>query len=98
MRIATLDGKDPFEIIPITFDFQNLVTAIDSVTLAITLSNGTDPNVAQMLYNTAVVSGTQVTQLIRNGVDNAVYRIRADIVSGNEKYAMVIQMPVLEIS
>ena len=89
MAAKYISSKDPSELIPITFDFSGLVTSIDTIaSIAISVISGTDPNVATMLYSSAQKTGTNVIQLVQNGVNNAAYKIRADIVSGSEKYAI----------
>ncbi len=94
-KTRVLDDKAPDEIIPVTFEFGSLVTAIDSVlSVAVTVHKGTDANPSTMILNAASVSGTDVTQLIQNGVDAVVYEIRALIQSGQTKYAIKAYLPV----
>jgi len=83
------------EIIPIIFDFTamlNTITSINSV--SITVKTGIDANVSAMIEGVPQISGTSIIQLIKNGVAGASYYIRADVVSGAEKYALAAILPV----
>lgn len=96
-RIVTIDYKAPYEVIPVTFDFSALVGSITSATVSITVKTGTDPGVGSMLFGSYVLSGLTVRQLVQNGLNNVIYLLRANIVSGNEKYSLACYLPVVEI-
>lgn len=96
--IIDVSSKAPAEIVPVTFNFSKLVTLIDSAVITNTVVTGTDASSATMLLNAATITGATVTQLIRNGVDGNIYRIRAEIVSGSAKYAMAMDLPIKELS
>lgn len=98
MGIITVDKKAPAEIIPVAFDFSSLVSAIDSVIITITVKSGADPDVGTMPLSSAIITDATVKQLIRNGLDANVYRIRADIMSGSEKYSLAMYLPVCEVA
>ena len=89
-----LSPKDPAEIVPITFDFSALVTAVDSVTVTCTVKTGTDAAAASMLDGSVVISAGRVVQRIKNGIDGVRYVLRADAVSGSERYALTALLPV----
>lgn len=94
-RTKTLSSKAPDEIIPVTFEFSGLVTAIDSVlSIEITVQSGTDASPSALILGSPSVSGTDVTQLVQVGVDGVVYQIRALIQSGQLKYALKAYLPV----
>jgi hypothetical protein len=95
MRVDRIAAKDPAEIVPVTFDFSALAASIDSI-VAVTASvkSGADPSVGAMLYGAATISGTEVRQLVRNGVSGAIYLLRADIAKGSERYALACYLPV----
>ncbi len=93
--MITLSKKDPAEVIPVTFDFSRLVSAIDSViTVEITVHDGIDANSSTMLLGSAVVDGSELTQMVRNGLDSVVYSIKAEISKGDEKYKLSALLPV----
>lgn len=98
MQIESLDSKSPSETISITFDFKNLVSSITSVTsVEIAVKTGTDASVGTMLLGPATLSGTSVIQLVRNGVDGVVYRVRVNIISGSQAYSLAVYLPVIEL-
>jgi hypothetical protein len=75
-----LDSKTPGEITAVSFDFKNVVSSVDSVeSVSITIKQGIDAGVNNMLLNTATLTGLVVTQLIRNGIDGNTYLITATI-------------------
>ncbi len=92
-----LDSKDPAEIVPITFDFSELVTSIDSI-VQVTCADpsGTDAAATAMLDGSPVVAGQLVIQRIKNGIHNVNYTLRAEILSGSLKYALTDVLPVLK--
>lgn len=93
--IKVLSDKDPLEIIPVVFDFTNVVAAIDSVvSIGVTVYKGTDASASSMPLNSAVIDGTTVVQLIRNGVSGVSYKLRADILVGQQRYALSAILPV----
>lgn len=95
MNVKNIDSKDPSEIIPVTFDFGRLVTSIDSVTgVSVSVKGGVDEAVGNMKLGACQINGKQVTQIIRNGVDNVTYMIRADISSESFKYSLACYMAV----
>ncbi len=94
-KIRVLSDKAPDEIIPVTFDFASLVTSIDSVvSVAVTVHKGVDASPSALILNTAIVNGTDVTQLIQGGLDTVFYKVRALIQSGQERYALEALLPV----
>lgn len=97
LPVRGIDPKAPAECIPVTFDFIEDVPAIDSATVTISVKDGSDPNVATMLFGAHMIVGAEVRQLIRNGADAVTYLVRADIVSGNEKYALACYLAVREL-
>jgi len=97
MRVMeVLSNKAPAEVIPVTFDFKNLLSSIDSATVSVIVKTGTDSNPAALLYSSTQITGTQVRQLIQDGVNGVVYLIRVDAISGSEKYAGAAYLPVRE--
>jgi len=97
MRVtAVFSRKAPAEVIPVTFDFKNLLDGIDSATVSVSIKTGTDANPAALLYSSAQITGTQVRQLIQGGVDGVVYLIRVDATRGSEQYAGAAYLPVRE--
>lgn len=94
MRVETKDSKDPAEAIVMTFDFAKLIASIDSVVISISVAKGVDPDVATMLLGSAQITGTEVKQIIRNGVADAIYLIRMDASLGSETYAEAVYLPV----
>jgi len=90
-----LTPKDPLEIVPITFDFTAILSSITSITsVAITVRTGTDASASAMIEGAAQISGLTVIQLVKNGVVGNTYIVRADVVSGSEKYALSAILPV----
>lgn len=97
MRITSIDPKAPAEVVPVEFDFSELMSSIDSVVISITVKSGTDAAVASMILGSEQITGTEVKQLIQNGVDQTVYLIRADATQGSEKYALGAYMKCEEL-
>lgn len=87
-NITILGIKDPVEIIPITMDFDAVVTTIDSMAWSISVISGTDPDSATMLVGTPDIIGATATHLIADGLDGCIYLIRCDIVSGSTEYTL----------
>ncbi len=83
-----ISPKTPAEIIPVTFDYSELgITAIDAIyQIGVYVVSGTDGASAAMIVGDATVSGATVTQLIRNGVHGATYRLYCIVNVGSEKY------------
>ena len=98
LKPGVFSSKDPAEVVPVTFDFKNLVASIDSATVSISVKTGTDGNPAALLYSSAQITGTQVRQLIQGGVDGVVYLIRVDATVGTEKYAGAAFLPVRSLA
>jgi len=97
MGVITVDEKEPGEIIPVAFDFSALVDVIDSVIISISVRTGIDVNVSTMLFGTSIITDAVITQLIRNGLDTNVYKIKADIFSGSKKYSLALHLPVNDV-
>jgi hypothetical protein len=90
-----LSAKDPAEIIPITFDFSSVVTTITSVSsVSVSIKTGIDATVATMIECTAQIVGTTVVQLIKAGLSDVTYTVRAEILSGTQKYVLAATLPV----
>jgi len=90
-----ISDKVPSEIIPVSFEYSNIVSAVDSVvSVSITVMTGTDPDVADMLYGAYTLTGTRVVQLVRNGVAGTVYRLSCLVSVGSEKYEIDGDMAV----
>jgi hypothetical protein len=93
--INQLSSKTINEVVPITFDFTNVldtVTAIETITNTVVF--GADPAAAAMLAGAAEIQGGQVVQLFQGGVADAVYEVLCLVTSGGEKYQLVGQMLV----
>lgn len=98
MGVIMVSDKAPQEVVPITFDFSRVVSSIDSVsTVTINVISGVDGGTGTMLFGASVISGTVVSQLIRNGLDGVFYRVQADILKGSEKYSLACDLPVVDI-
>ena len=98
MRIESKDPKAPAEVVTVAFDFAELLTSIDSAIISITVKAGIDANVATMILGSEQISGTEIKQLIQNGVDETVYLIRADATKGSEKFALGVYMKCEELN
>jgi len=97
MPVKNMDSKAPWEIVPVTFNFEKLVTTIDSATVTVSVRVGTDPSPIDLIFSSPITNGHYVQQLIQGGIDGVIYRIRADITSGNEKYSLAGYLPVVEV-
>jgi hypothetical protein len=92
---TNIDPKDPVEIIPVTFNFGKLISQIETVVVTISVVEGTDNDVANMIFGSYQVSGSTLKQLIRNGVHGTRYLIKAVVTdSGGLKYALACYMTV----
>lgn len=82
-----LQSKVPAEIIPITFDFSEIITVIDNVVqTSVSVISGTDDSVSLMTYGAPIITGAQVVQLVRNGVAGNTYNVACLVAKGNERY------------
>lgn len=97
MRIKTLSEKAPEEVVPVLIDFKHLVSSIDSVVVTVSVRNGTDASPVDLIFGSAQIAGTEVSQLIKAGLDGVVYRVRMDVVSGDQQYAGAVYLPVVEL-
>lgn len=92
------DSKDPDEIVTFTFPFGEelgvaIISAVDYLTGAVV--NGTDPDVATMINGAASISGGDVLQSIRNGVQGCDYKFRCRVtLSDGRKLVRAIDLPV----
>ena len=71
------------EIKLIKFDFAG--EAGDGVTLlsptvVCTVHKGTDPSPASVLFGAAVISGTELHQMVQPGVSGTTYKLRASVI------------------
>lgn len=99
MGVIMVDSKLAEEIIPVSFDFIRLINTIDSVeSLAITVKDGVDTNVGAMLIGSPVINEATVSQLVKEGVAGVIYRIKAKVISGSEKYTLALDLPVRELN
>jgi len=79
--------KVPAEIIPVTFDFADIALTVDSIAqIGIAVITGTDPASAAMILGSPTLTGSTITQLIRNGVAGVKYRLFCLVNIGVEKY------------
>lgn len=93
--LAYLSPKTPAEIVPITFDFSEVIDAVTSViALTLTVKSGTDASAALMLDGAAQVQGALVLQLLKNGVSGNVYELNCLVASGAERYEVTGQIPI----
>jgi len=96
MRIVLLDSKATDEIIPVSFEFSKLIKSIDSVVITVSVRKGADANPTDLLLSSAVINSTTVQQLIKNGVEGVIYKIKANITSGDVKYSLSAYLAVRE--
>lgn len=96
MRIVLLSSKATDEIIPLSFDFSNLVKSIDSVVITVSVRKGVDASPADLLLSSAVINSSMVQQLIKSGVEGVIYKVKASISSGDIKYSLSAYLPVKE--
>ncbi len=94
-----LDWKDPEEIINVTFPFVDELgtESISAGTAVVTIAvkEGVDASAAAMLNGAPVVSGTNVFQSVKNGVNGAVYGLRCRIdTSGGRRLVLTANLPV----
>ncbi len=94
MRIRKISDKAPEEIIPVSFDFTELLTSIDSVVVSVSVNTGTDNNPGALLFSSAQIQGAVVTHLIQQGLTDVTYLIKATATSGDIKYSLACYLPV----
>jgi len=95
-QVGFLDSKTPSEIVAISFEFNKVLTTIDTIdSVVISVVSGTDSNVGTMALNAPVKVGTIVTQLVRNGVDGNMYLITCNVTTGSEKYSLAGYLPIV---
>lgn len=88
-----INSKTPAEIIPVTFDFSNIISAIDSI-LSVSIAKITGEDASTMREGIAIISGAKVVQLIKNGDIDQTYRLNCLVSKGNEKYTIDGEMLV----
>ncbi|MCC7484557.1 MAG: hypothetical protein IT529_06165 [Burkholderiales bacterium] len=96
------EWKDIEEIVTLTFPFtEELAGATISAgtpVLAIEVEEGVDPNYATVLMGGAQISGGDVLQLARNGVDGAAYHVRCRVdLSDGRRLVRSLTLPVRRI-
>lgn len=94
-----LDWKDPEEIINVTFPFADELgsEAISGGSAVVTISvkQGVDAAAAAMLNGAPVISGTNVFQSVKDGVNGVLYGLRCRIdTSGGRRLVLAAQLPV----
>lgn len=94
-----LDWKDPEEIITVTFPFADelgteTITPATAV-VAISVKEGADAAAAAMLNGAPVITGTNVFQSVKNGVNAVLYGFRCRIdTSGGRRLVLSANLPV----
>lgn len=84
-----ISAKVPAEVIPVTFDYSEMLPASAVMTIdstAIAVVSGTDASAASMLFGAPVLAGLTVVQLVRNGVVGVTYNLACLVSVGSEKY------------
>jgi hypothetical protein len=87
--------KDPAEVWPIAFRFGSRLTAIDRVTITVSLFKGAaDPDMADMILGTSQITNADCVQLFRGGLSGNSYLLRCEATQGQETYVAVAVLPV----
>lgn len=90
-----ISNKVPAEIIPVTFDFSEILPSIDSIVqVGVNVMTGTDAGSAAMLLGSPSLAGTSVVQIVRNGLDGVTYRLYCLVAHGGERYQIDGDMTV----
>lgn len=94
-----LDWKDPEEIVNVTFPFADELGTESisggSAVVTISVKEGVDASAAAMLNGAPVISGTNVFQSVKNGVNGVLYGLRCRIdTSGGRRLVLSAQLPV----
>lgn len=81
------DGKDPAELVVLTFDFSPDLAPDETVqavrSLSITAAYNLDANPAALLNGAAVVQGNKVLQPIQGGIDQVDYTFSCTVTTNN---------------
>ena len=78
-NMQVLDQKSPEAVTKVTWDFLSQLGAGETLTLAtvsVSVWTGVDPSPAAILDGAPSLSGSQVSQLIQDGIAGVVYKIR----------------------
>ncbi|WP_020161243.1 phage fiber-tail adaptor protein [Methylobacter marinus] len=90
-----INSKVPAEIIPVVFDFSEIIPAFDSVVeVGIAVIEGADADSPSMLIGSPTTNGATVVQLVRGGVADVKYRLYCLVAVGDEKYQIDGDMTV----
>ena len=92
------DPKDPAEIVPLVFDFENLtVTPVNPV---ITVSRESGPkgpaDLSGMLAGAAQISDATIRQRVQGGTAGTVYKIRCQVDDGAGGRFVIAQLLPVE--
>jgi hypothetical protein len=97
----TADPKDPAESAIFSLDIVDDLAAdgsetISSVTADISVREGVDPSAGQMLYGPAGVSGTEISQRVKGGIDGNWYAVKFTVITTLQTLAYTLLIPVTE--
>ncbi len=98
--IYTWDNKKPAENLIFSFDLTNEISTgefIETVTAAISIKSGTDPNVATMLSGNPGYSGNTVFQNVQGGVDGVYYYLAFTVVTNLQTNEEIGIIPVVAL-
>lgn len=92
--MPAISPKSTGEVIPIKFNFGQVVSTISSAVVTVSVKSGTDASPSSMLSGSAAISGTTVTQLIQGGITGNIYSILCSITSGSAVYELNASMAI----
>jgi len=91
-------SKDPEEIITVTFPYAKEIggATIDSAVVTMEVTKGADAGAAAMLNGAHQISGSNVLQSVRNGIDANAYKPRCKAtLSDGRVLVRVLPLPVI---
>jgi len=92
-------SKEPDEIDTFTCDFENRLDAetISTATVICEVVQGVDASAAAMCSGDPVIAGSQVRQLVRNGLNGNIYKLTyTAITSGSRELIETLKIPVID--
>lgn len=90
-----LDAKDPAEIIPIVWTFNDPAVTVTAVSAAATVYDGVDSNPGAIIGSTAFAANT-ATLNVQNGLHGVTYKIKMTMtLSSGSRFVYTVLLPVL---
>lgn len=92
-----LSPKEPAEIIPIVWKYNDAAIVVTLATSTIAVVEGVDPNPSSMLLSVSYAANV-VTQKVQGGIHGVTYKIKMTAtLSDGSKFVYAVLLPVLTL-